>query len=176
MPIIVPALTGTTWLEVQQALADCIKAAAPNAEVLNEWKQGFTLDDAATLFRPQSGVDTGKLHGWMIGLSASVLYRGVNGQVPVIGGLAYDFWQVYDVWGFFGSDWATSWSKAFVECRLVAATLFTNKRVFGLADASKVKEFDPLEFFSYTEHGDGESALMLVAQGQCRVRYSEFIT
>jgi len=176
MPVIVPNLSSSvSWLDVQYALADCIKAAAPAAEVLKEWKIGFQLTDAATILRPQSGADAGKLHGWMIGQVASPLYRGASGVVPVIGGYEYDFWHTYDVWGFFGMDWASSWEQALTECRLVAATLWANKKHFGLTDASRIKEYDPLEFLSYTEYGDGEASMMLVAQGQCRIRYNEFI-
>ena len=172
MPIVVPSAPAFTECDARVAIAEMIKAAAPNATVEHSWvlKTDLTGGVSALLGK---NADASKVHAWMIGVESFDFIKNSNGDPPVIGGQQIDWLYSLAVWGFFdyflGTDTADSAKIVGAETELVAATIFANKWL-GLDNPNGLREVKPLAFTSIDVHSFGDGQDVHVAQGTMQIR------
>ena len=172
---VAPQAPVMTWRKLRQAVAAVVKGGAPNARVHDRWKLKFSEDgkvDAAIL-KPNTGPSAGKIHSWMVGVSAAEVLKNANGDPEFIGGGRFDWSVTLAVWGFLdytlGTEAASSDDAAEAEAEAVAAWIAANSsgQNPGLAmdDPTGLRRVGVLEFSSIDVHPFGGGSNAHVAQG-----------
>jgi hypothetical protein len=186
------AQTPTTDIEIRKAIASAVRQALLSiysAEVANavrihdHWMLGFNLGENAALLRVLTGVEQGKIHGWLIGLSG-VSRKRPDPIMSVPQGAHHlrktnpnrrDILRTYRVWCYHELDTGTvgsesdnnSENRLAIETEAVSDYLSSvpqlgieNDWIMGHEDL----QFNPIDVFAFGE------AKANVAQGTLSVR------
>lgn len=199
--IVIPTTETYAWSRLRKGLGDLIRAAAPLAQVHEEWKLEFNpTDSLGKVTALLKGLDKGEggnhstfVHSWMIGLAAESPIVNENGDDRYIGGFTSEYMLAFAVWGFFDyKGWRSTFGNAsslVVRSNELDGNDGENSTAAAENEARRIKAFiranptlllddgracaQPFGIDNMDVHGFSGGNSILVVQGLLNVRVRE---